>query len=262
MLVVHGAGGGFDQGMDIADPLITAGYRVIAVSRFGYLRTPMPAEASAEAQADAHACLLTALGVQRAAVIGASAGAPSSLQFALRHPERCAALVLLVPAVFTPRPEGAAPVHTPRGTSLMFDTALRSDFVFWAAQHVAPALLGRAILATPAAVLASADAAERARVARIQLHILPVSRRRAGLLNDSAIIAAIPRYDLERILAPTLTLSVEDDLFGTYEAARYTAAHIPDADFAGFATGGHVWVGHHAEVLARIVGFLSSHPDR
>ncbi|HEY3645425.1 MAG TPA: alpha/beta hydrolase, partial [Gammaproteobacteria bacterium] len=37
LLVVHGAGGGFDQGLMIAAPL--SGYRVIAVSRFGYLRT-------------------------------------------------------------------------------------------------------------------------------------------------------------------------------------------------------------------------------
>src|SRR5688572_13998823 len=86
VLVVHGAGGGFDQGLDFAGDLAASGFRVIAVSRFGYLRTPLPADASAAAQADAHACLLDALGIPRAAVIGASAGAPSSLQFALRYP--------------------------------------------------------------------------------------------------------------------------------------------------------------------------------
>ena len=90
VLIVHGAGGGFDQGMEFARDLAAAGLRVIAMSRFGYLRTPLPADASAAAQADAHACLLDALGIRRAAIVGASAGAPSSLQFALRHPERCA----------------------------------------------------------------------------------------------------------------------------------------------------------------------------
>jgi 2-hydroxy-6-oxonona-2,4-dienedioate hydrolase len=45
VLVIHGAGGGFDQGLELAQPLIDAGFRVIAVSRFGYLRTPMPAVA-------------------------------------------------------------------------------------------------------------------------------------------------------------------------------------------------------------------------
>ena len=61
VLLVHGAGGGFDQGLDLGGPLSPHGFRVIAMSRFGYLRTPLPADASAAAQADAHAALLDAL---------------------------------------------------------------------------------------------------------------------------------------------------------------------------------------------------------
>jgi hypothetical protein len=93
VLVVHGAGGGFDQGMDFGRDLAAAELRVIAMSRFGYLRTPLPADASSAEQADAHACLLDALGIRRAAIVGASAGAPSSMQFALRHSDRSAAAV-------------------------------------------------------------------------------------------------------------------------------------------------------------------------
>src|SRR5512142_979151 len=51
VLVVHGAGGGFDQGLDLGEALVARGFRVIAMSRFGYLRTPLPADASAVAQA-------------------------------------------------------------------------------------------------------------------------------------------------------------------------------------------------------------------
>lgn len=79
LLVVHGSGGGHDQGMAFAGLLALRGVRVIAMSRFGYLRTPLPADASAEAQADAHVCLLDALGIRSAAVMGGSAGAPSAL---------------------------------------------------------------------------------------------------------------------------------------------------------------------------------------
>src|SRR5262245_37795360 len=92
VLVVHGAGGGFDQGMEFAEPIATAGFRVVAMSRFGYLRTAMPVDASPAAQADAHLALMDALGIDRAVVIGASPGAPSAMQFALRHPDRCQAL--------------------------------------------------------------------------------------------------------------------------------------------------------------------------
>jgi len=135
VLVVHGAGGGFDQGLDLSKVLVQSGFRVIAMSRFGYLRTPLPADASPASQADAYACLLDALSIRRAAVVGFSAGAPSSMQFALRHPERTAALVLLVPAAYPAqleqRSDGAIPKQTSAGTKFLFDTALKSDFLLW-----------------------------------------------------------------------------------------------------------------------------------
>ena len=233
VLFVHGAGGGFDQGRDFIEPLVKSGLRVVLMSRFGYLRTPLPADASPAAQADAHACLLDALGIERAA-----------------------ALVLLVPAAYVPRAGGAASLETPPGTQLLFETALKSDFLFWAAVRFASGTVLRAILATPPQVVAQASADEQARVKRMMKLILPVSPRRLGLLNDAAVTSSLPRYELERIAAPTLVISVADDLFGTYEAARYTAEHIPRARFVGFPTGGHVWVGHHRQVISEIAAFL------
>lgn len=256
VLVVHGAGGGFDQGLAFAEPLARKGLRVIAMSRFGYLRTPLPADASAAAQADAHACLLDALKIARAAIVGASAGAPSSMQFALRHPERCRALVLLVPAAYVPRPDRAASMKTPEWTEFLSDTALRSDFLFWAAPRISRATLLRAILATPPAVVEQASATEQARVAAVLKQILPVTPRRLGLLNDAAVTSTLERYELERIAAPTLVISMRDDLFGTYDGARYTAEHVPGAQFIGYPSGGHLWVGHQDEVMSAITAFL------
>src|ERR1051325_6740228 len=42
VLALHGTGGGWDQGMYLAGVLADNGFRVIAPSRFGYLRTPPP----------------------------------------------------------------------------------------------------------------------------------------------------------------------------------------------------------------------------
>jgi pimeloyl-ACP methyl ester carboxylesterase len=256
VLLVHGAGGGYDQGLALGAPLARRGVRAIAMSRFGYLRTPLPADASAAAQADAHACLLDALGIRRAAILGASAGAPSAMQFVLRHPDRSSALVLLVPAIYAPRAGGAPPVKTPAGTRFLFESALQSDFLFWAAIRLARPVVTRAILATPPDVVKNADAAEQARVASLLRQILPVSVRRAGLLNDAAVTSTLPRYELERIAVPTLAISMADDLFGTFDGARYTAEHVPGARFKGYLSGGHVWVGHHEEILAEIAAFL------
>lgn len=256
VLLVHGAGSGYDQGLDASNMLVKSGFRVIAMSRFGYLRTPLPVDASAAAQADAHACLLDALHIRRAAIIGASAGAPSSMQFALRYPKRTAALVLLVPVAYVPRPDGAPPMHTPAGFEFLFDTALQSDFLFWAAPRLARQTVISAILATPPAVVENASAEERARVEQVLVQILPISPRRLGLLNDAAITFSLPRYDLERIAAPTLIVSVADDLYGTYDGARYSAEHIPRARFIGYPSGGHLCVGHEKEVMAEIATFL------
>jgi 2-hydroxy-6-oxonona-2,4-dienedioate hydrolase len=257
VLVVHGAGGGFDQGLDFAKPLIDSGFRIIAMSRFGYLRTPLPEDASAAAQADAHACLLDALKIERAAIVGVSAGAPSSMQFALRHPERCSAMVLVVPVAYVPVLTGRPPAQ-PFATQFLFDTALRSDLLFWLGTKLAPNTMMRAILATPPEVMNSAPIDERARAQQILHNILPVSERRQGLLNDAAVVSSLPRYELERITTPTLVISVADDLFGTFEKARYTAQHIPGARFVGYETGGHVWVDHQKEVVSEIAALIRS----
>jgi pimeloyl-ACP methyl ester carboxylesterase len=256
LLAIHGAGGGYDQGLDLAGALPARGFRVIAVSRFGYLQTPLPDDATAAAQADAHACLLDALDIPRAAVLGASAGSPSSVQFALRHPDRVTALVLLVPALYVPRGEDAPSLRTPSGTEFLFDTALKSDFVFWAALRVARRTMLEAILATPPERVDEASAAEQARVAEILAHILPVSPRRLGLLNDASVTSSLERYPLERLTTPTLIVSAEDDLFGTYDVARYTAGQIPGARFIGYAEGGHILVGHHEDLMAEIEAAL------
>jgi pimeloyl-ACP methyl ester carboxylesterase len=256
VLVVHGAGGGFDQGLALGEQIMRSGFRVIAPSRFGYLRTPLPADASAEAQADAHACLLDALKIARAGVVGVSAGGPSAMQLALRHPDRTTALVLLVPAAYAPHPDAAAPSRASRATMFLFDTALRSDFLFWTGSKVARRLFIRGILGTPPDVVANASPAEQARVETILDHILPVSSRRMGLLNDAAIVSSLPRYELEKVVAPTLAISAADDLYHTFDAARYTAGHVSGGRFVGYPNGGHMLVGRNDAASAAIVAFF------
>jgi pimeloyl-ACP methyl ester carboxylesterase len=259
VLVVHGAGGGFDQGLAFARPLIEAGYRVIAPSRFGYLRTPLPDDASAVAQADAHACLLDALGIARIAAAGGSAGAPSAMQFCLRHPQRCAAMVLFVPMAYTPGVANQTSAHVSPTTEAIIKAVLGSDFIFWAAITIASDMVTHRVLATPPADVHRAPPDEQARMREVLQAILPIAERAPGLWNDGKIAATLTRYDLERIGAPTLVISVENDGFGTFRSASYTAEHIPGARFVGYPDGGHLWIGHQRELWSEIADFLRVH---
>jgi 2-hydroxy-6-oxonona-2,4-dienedioate hydrolase len=259
IFAVHGAGGGFDQSVELAGDLLVPGYRLVAPSRFGYLRTPLPADALPAAQADAHACLLDALHISRAIVVGGSMGAPSAMQLCLRHKDRCSALILLFPIAYAPRSGNEpAPRLSPSAQFLM-EAGLKSDFVFWAASKLAPETMCKTILATPPEDLRAASPDEQERAWRILRHVLPISRRRDGLRSDAVVAPSVPRYDLENLAVPTLVISAEDDLFGTFQGGSYTAAHIPGARFVGYRTGGHLLVGRGNEVRSELSHFLALH---
>lgn len=86
--------------------------------------------------------------------------------------------------------------------------------------------------------------------------IFPIRRKVNGLRTDGfwAGTPALTAY--ERIAAPTLILSCEDDLFGTAATARLLADRIPNADITIYPTGGHIWLGHDDEVAERLSGFV------
>lgn len=258
LLSVHGSGGGFDQGMAFAGELAGRGVRVIAMSRFGYLRTPLPLDDSAEAQADAHVCLLTALGIERAAILGGSAGAPSALQMAIHHPDRVRALILLVPLTYKPPSVTGSAAPMPSWIENIMMTALGSDFLFWSAIHVARDQMIGAVLATPPELLASASSAEHKRINAMLDDILPVSKRAAGLRSDTAASKHLTPSPLETITAPTLIISARDDACGTFASAQYTASRIPGARFVGFERGGHTFVGHNDAVVAKILKLVTA----
>ena len=256
LLAVHGSGGGHDQGIAFAGALAEQGVRVIAMSRFGYLRTPMPADASAAAQADAHVCLLDALGIRQAAVMGGSAGAPSALQMAIRHPDRVTALVLLVPLAYKPPAQADSAPPMPPWVEAMMVRLIGSDFLFWAALHIARDQVIKVVLATPPELLTTASPRERARVNAMLDNILPVSARAEGLRSDTAVGKHLTPAPLVSIQVRTLIVSARDDRYGTYASAEYTASRIAGAKFVGFDRGGHTWVGHDDEVKSEIVKLL------
>ena len=256
VLFIHGSGGGFDQALAFGAPLASRGVRIIAPSRFGYLRSAMPDGATPEMQADALDWLMRRLGIQEAVIFGGSAGALSATQLALRHPERCRGLVLAVPALYAPdRLPGANAARDPT-TQWAIDAALGSDLLFWTGVRAAPDFMTRMVLATDPAVVRAAPAAEQARVREAMFGILPVSARREGLRMDSATAGRPPPLPVEQIACPTLVIAARGDLYETDKAAIHAAKRIPGARLVLYPDGGHLWVGHDAELWSTVSVFI------
>ena len=251
MLLIHGAGGGYDQGLLIGR-MFGGGYHVVAPSRFGYLRSPAPEDASLVAQAEAHAALLDHLAIGEAIVVGVSAGAPSAIELALRHPDRVSALILLVPRTYDPSHSVGVDDSVPSQAVLRLIEA-SSDFLFWLGTKVARRSVVRFLGVRPE-LEASAPEAERARVTEVMRTILPLSMRVGGIALDSRL--ELSPWALEEMRVPVLIVSAKDDLFKTLPGARFTAKGIPDAELKILESGGHLMVGQGGQVKEWTEEFL------
>lgn len=253
LMMIHGTGGGFDQGLLFAAAIRQRGFRIIAPSRFGYLGSAFPEDASPAHQADALVDLLDHLGIDRLPVVGGSAGALTAAEFALRHPDRCSHLGLLVPAANLTNRD---PVVFSGLQRLAVDAVLGSDFWFWSLTRLGPGQMIRTLLATDPALLDRVPEAERQRAMNILNQIFPISRKVDGLRTDAFWAGTSSPTAFDRIAVPTLILSCEDDLFGTAATARLLADLISGAEITVYPTGGHIWLGHDADVADRITGFI------
>lgn len=182
LMMIHGTGGGFDQGLLFEAALRERGFRIVAPSRFGYLSSAFSDDASPAHQADVLAELLDHLRIDRLPVVGGSAGALMAAEFALRHPDRCSHLGLLVPAAnLTNR----VPAEFTALQQLAVNTVLGSDASLWALSRLAPARMIKTLLATDPALLDIVGAKERQRAEAILSQIFPTNRNTLGLRNDA-----------------------------------------------------------------------------
>jgi len=258
VLVVHGAMGGFDQGLWLAQSFDMTQYQVISVSRFGYLRSPVPAGANLDLQADAFAALLDALQIPQVAVFAVSAGSTSAIRFAARHPGRVSALILL-------GPDAPGKVQTALPPRFIFDKLLRGDFIYWSLLTFFGRWVQNTIGLVPKGYVLTPENA--ALVRRIQLGDLPVSQRMDGMIFESytldaeyrASVTAASPYPLSQIETPVLVINALDDPISIPENVRALAEQMPRARLFVVPEGGHFFFGHVEEVKAEITQFLRSH---
>ena len=108
------------------------------------------------------------------------------------------------------------------------------------------------------AILDNVDPTERARLDAILWGILPISARAQGLILDAKNTASPLPVPFDRITAPTLAASAEDDRYVTAASARLITERIAGAELLVTPDGGHVWAGRRDEVWDRIRAFLTT----
>jgi pimeloyl-ACP methyl ester carboxylesterase len=244
VLVVHGAGGGFDQGLLLARAIGGDGFRWIAVSRFGYLGSSMPETPSTAAQAEAFADLLDALGIERVGILAMSGGVPPSLKFAEMFPERVDRMMLLSSAPFTPFPAAVEGRPVP---TWVYSALLGNDVVYWTLTKAARGWLEQAFDARDDLRQGLSDE-EELFIRDLIDTFPPASRRLDGVNNEGAAVDPAATYDLENIRAEVLVVHAHDDRLNPFEVGETIAARIPRSRFLALDRGGHLLLGRHAEL--------------
>ena len=245
-LVSHGTGGGYDRGLFIASSLATGDLRFLAVSRPGYLGTPLSVGKTPEQQADAFAALLDSLNLAGAAFIGVSGGAPSVLQFALRHPKRCWALVL-ISGVTQALPEWKPSLGDRLSRRLTENQAIAA-----ASNRILQVF-------QPSASPESRQRSWNPAV-RFLEKLASYKARRDGRDNDYQQLASLSDYDLSRVACPALIVHGTDDDEVPFRQAEFAARTIPDAELLSVPGAGHGMLFRHPErVSISIVDFLNAH---
>lgn len=247
LLLIHGVVGGCDVPPSWR-ALVPAGYRIVAPSRFGYLGSPLPQDASTAVQADAFACLFDELGIDKAPVLAFSAGSTSAVQLALRHPDRVSALVLVAsnapheePVTLAPRP--LAP--------LVF-----SQPALWFLRVFLPSKLA-AIAGTPPRYALSGEDVRT--LEAIFDSFFPVAPRAHGIIFDGYVgNAEIGGCPVEEITVPTLGVHAVDDPLASYEDAQAMVARIPGSIWVRVERGGHVFIHKDEQATREIAAFLAS----
>jgi len=231
LLVLHGIFGGCDGGLlSVRD--LRPDRRVIAPSRFGYLASSLPPNATPADQADALVALLDALGIREIDVIGISAGVTSALQLALRHPERVKHLAVLV---------GNLPGSPTAVAQPAWAKPLDRQLPIWVLKTLFPTVMAR-LAGVPKSYSMTDD--ESRFVAEFLDSMFPLTPRVKGVIFDAFVSNAdVNACNLEAITVPTLVAHTRDDPLASHEASQRAADRIPGARFVSLESGGHLMLG-------------------
>jgi pimeloyl-ACP methyl ester carboxylesterase len=271
VLICHGAPGGYDQALLLGESLAKEGFRVIAPSRPGFLRTPLTTGMLFDEQADALAGLLDKLGIKTAGVLGFSTGAQVASRFAIRHPDRTNALVLISPVTkqYACDPRTQSPLLAE--AALSGATGDMGAWLFVEQAKRDPQWMLHAVLAVDTTL-------KPAECTKIVDYVLghpdqltffrdligtqaPLSPRETGTRNDLLLVRALDPVSYEKILCPILVVKGDADAGDAWVDPGVITEKAASAQTLLVKGAGHlVWFGPGADAAQQAVATFLAHP--
>jgi pimeloyl-ACP methyl ester carboxylesterase len=235
VVLLHGFAASVFSWRKVMDPLGEAG-TAIAFDRpaFGLTERPMPGEwegespYSPEAQAELTVALMDELGVEKAVLVGHSAGGTIALLTALRHPERVEALVL----------EDAA-VYENTGTPEWMGPLLRTPPM----GRLGPLLVRSITLWGEAAIRTAWSDPDKITIELISGYKKPLQAENWDRALWELVLASHPlglEERLDEVSVPALVITGEGDRIVPARHSERLAAELPGADLEVIPHCGHV----------------------
>jgi len=252
ILLIHGAGGGYDQGLWLGEICLDSDYQFIAPSKFGYLKSALPSNCSIQMQAEQYKVLLEHLNMKKVSVIGVSAGGPSAMQFASDYPEMVDKLILLSAVSMPPIPNDKDPFSIK-----VIHTIQKSDYLYWVTTNVFESQI-LSLMGIPPNDYKKFAPKQKA-LARQMLGVMhPMSQRYKGTIADGLMIQdfKIPI----NITSPTLIIHSKNDGLVNYTHGEHANNNIKGSKIKIYENGGHGALSELESMREEIRLFLNEPP--
>ena len=253
MVMAHGATDSLGVWDRLAEEL-QGDYRIVRFDWIGHGLTDgvPPKEYSSVRMGEFLHDFVETAGLDDFILVGHSFGGEGSLHYAVRHPEKIRALVLVASGGVAPTAEETA--------AMGFDGLIGAPFwVHWLAINISPDAALEA--ATPALYhnLEAVTEADTNRVTRLMLY---EGNRGGGYwLNANGVSDPKPVPDLESLPMPTLILAGEYDIIVPLRMHEEFNARIPNSELVVFKDTGHMITAESPEkTLAAVQSFLNRLP--
>lgn len=237
ILICHGICGGYDQAYDALKNRVDD-YRIIAPSRFGYIGSDMPQNATVKDQAKAYKELLDKLNIDKVYVLATSAGGTPAIRFALDYPERTKGLILYCSSMpYSVKPDTNEEYVGP-------PKQVCNNFTMWLISPLFEPLMG----------MDSSTINE----------ILPINEKRDGIVFDSKVVNTdmnknFDQYNVENLKVPTIVFNAKDDKLAVYSRTKSSVERFPNCTFISFESGGHLMTGNENKINSELDKFIDKY---